>query len=140
MLDFIYSFNILNKKNDLNILYFICIFHALAFSLISITFPLYILEVGGSAFIVGVSSAIFATMKLFLSFFGGYLSDFTGKKNILQISLILFSFSGLIYFFSYDYNSLLIGKFFQGIAGGLFWTSIISLIESSSLYKARASG
>ncbi len=126
-------------KDKLNILYLIGIFHALAFSFISISFPLYVIEVGGTALIVGIAAAIFGIMKLLSSFIGGYFSDFSGRKKTLQLSLILFIISGFLYYFSSHYYSLLIGKLFQGIAGGLFWMSITSLIEENANKKKATS-
>ncbi len=116
------------------------ILHALSFSFIIVTLPLYIKEFGGNAQIIGIAFAIFAVMKLIFSLLGGYLSQFVRKTSILRISIVMFTIAGLFYYFATNYYVIFVGKFFQGIAAGLFWMSITTLIENGSKEKASILG
>lgn len=118
----------------------ISLFHAIAFGILDITFPLYLRELGGSVAILGVASAIFGAMKLVAALSGGYLSDIVGKRKMMKVSLCFFALAGAIWYASTTTTPLLIGKFMQGIAGGFFWVTLTALLEDSTKEKASTYG
>src|SRR5688572_15317079 len=59
----------------------------------------------------------------------GPLSDATGRKKILYAGIALFFCGSLICFFAQDINTLLIGRFIQGLGVAGPYVSAISIVR-----------
>lgn len=75
-----------------------------------------------------IISALFLGMALG-QLICGPLSDATGRKKILYVGIILFFCGSLICFFAQDINTLLIGRFIQGLGVAGPYVSAISIVR-----------
>lgn len=75
-----------------------------------------------------IISALFLGMALG-QFICGPLSDATGRKKILYAGILLFFCGSLICFFAQDINTLLIGRFIQGLGVAGPYVSAISIVR-----------
>jgi MFS family permease len=88
-------------------------FHEMAFGLLSIFLPLYVVIIGGpsSLIYVGLMTSSATLLAIPASFFWGYVCDKTGKYKFYILISFLTS-SALLYFFTFTddikvaYNSL----------------------------------
>lgn len=75
-------------------------FHEMAFGLLSVFLPLYVVSVGGSLLDVGLMVSVATLMAIPASFFWGYICDKTRRyKRYILISF--FASSTLLYFFTF---------------------------------------
>ncbi|HCS62880.1 MAG TPA: Bcr/CflA family drug resistance efflux transporter, partial [Cellvibrio sp.] len=75
-----------------------------------------------------IISALFLGMALG-QLICGPLSDATGRKKILYAGILLFFCGSLICFFAQDINTLLIGRFIQGLGVAGPYVSAISIVR-----------
>lgn len=75
-----------------------------------------------------IISALFLGMALG-QLICGPLSDATGRKKILYAGILLFFCGSLICFFAQDINTLLIGRFIQGLGVACPYISAISIVR-----------
>jgi MFS family permease len=75
-------------------------FHEVAFGLLSIFLPLYVVSIGGSLLDVGLMASVATFLAIPASFFWGYICDKTGKcKRYILISF--FASSAVLCFFTF---------------------------------------
>ncbi len=75
-------------------------FHEMAFDLLSIFLPLYVVSIGGSLLDVGLMASIATFLTIPASFFWGYICDKTGRyKRYILISFL--TSSALLYSFTF---------------------------------------
>jgi MFS family permease len=75
-------------------------FHEMAFGLLSIFLPLYVVSISGSLLDVGLMASAATLLAILASFFWGYISDKTGRyKRYILISF--FASSALLCFFMF---------------------------------------
>jgi len=75
-------------------------FHEMAFGLLSIFLPLYVVSIGGSLLDVGLMASVATLLAIPASFFWGYICDKTGRyKRYILISF--FASSALLCFFTF---------------------------------------
>lgn len=75
-----------------------------------------------------IISALFLGMALG-QLICGPLSDATGRKKILYVGILLFLCGSLVCFFAQDINTLLIGRFIQGLGVAGPYVSAISIVR-----------
>lgn len=78
--------------------------------------------------IVGSASLVYVPTTLFV----GHFSDMFGRKRIIEISLILYSIALLIYYFSFSWHFLLLGKLLEGFSLAMLWPPIEALLSNTS--------
>jgi MFS family permease len=75
-------------------------FHEVAFGLLSVFLPLYVISIGGSLLDVGLMISIATLLAILASFFWGYVCDKTMRyKRYILVSF--FASSILLYFFTF---------------------------------------
>lgn len=75
-------------------------FHEMAFGLLSVFLPLYVVGIGGSLLDIGLMASVATIMAIPASFFWGYICDKTRRyKRYILISF--FASSTLLYFFTF---------------------------------------
>lgn len=78
-------------------------FHEMAFGLLSVFIPLYVVSIGGSLIEIGIMSTVAILLAIPASFFWGYISDKTRRyKRYILISF--FTLGVLLYFFTFTTN------------------------------------
>jgi MFS family permease len=82
------------KKNEFLFLFITVFIDFLSFGLIFPLLPYYLESFGSSSLIIGLVTAIYSLMQFIFSPLWGRLSDKTGRKPIILISLI-----GVIYYY-----------------------------------------
>ena len=81
--------------------------------------PVYAHQLGATGFSIGIMFGAFSISRtLFLPYFGSQ-SDQRGRKPYITTGLLLFSLASIAYMFSYDVNTLICVRFFQGIAAAM---------------------
>ena len=81
------------------------------------------IELGWIASSFILSSAIFLLPL-------GRLADITGRKKIFTWGIVLFTFSTLLIVFSWNFESLLVFRILQGIAGAMIFGTSLAIITS----------
>jgi predicted MFS family arabinose efflux permease len=77
---------------------------------------------------VGWLIAAFTLPGIVMTPLTGILADRFGRKTVLVPSMFLFACSGFLCFFSPDFNTLVILRFFQGIGAASFGTLNVTLV------------
>ena len=86
-----------------------------------------------------LSKLILTLPALFIAFFApiaGYFVDWSGRRMVLLISLVMYAVSGTTAVYLSNIHLILVGRAFLGIAVGALMTSIITLI--GDYYEGRA--
>ncbi|MEM0313017.1 MAG: hypothetical protein QXQ41_00485, partial [Candidatus Bathyarchaeia archaeon] len=79
------------------------VFHEMAFGLLSVFLPLYIIAIGGSLVDIGVMSAVALFLAIPASFFWGYICDKTRYyKRFILLSFL--SSAIILYLFTFTLN------------------------------------
>ncbi len=90
--------------------------------------PVYAHELGASGFYVGMIFGAFSLARtVFLPYFGR-LSDFKGRKPLIVPGLFAYTAVSVGFIFFKDVNSLIILRFFQGIASAMLMPIIQAYI------------
>jgi MFS family permease len=85
------------------------LFHEMAFGLLSIFLPLYIIRIGGSLIDIGVMTSTALFLSIPASFFWGYICDKTGHyKRYILVSFLASSTILFLFTFSTDIGLLII--------------------------------
>ena len=99
---------------------------------------LYVLQLGGSAFHIGLIAAVSSFFGLIPAFFGGYLADAFGRKKMLCSMSFLLSFDTVIYILAPSWEWLLIAKSLDSIFTGLRQPAFNALLADSTTAENRA--
>lgn len=112
------SFNFKVSKN-FNFILFIAVLSSLIAIAIDVLLPAYSLITAqffskGSGYIEHVVTFFFAGLSIGY-FFAGVSTDMWGRKETIYIGLFLFVIGSLIAYYSADFETLLLGRFIQGL-------------------------
>ena len=81
--------------------------------------PVYAHELGATGFAIGIMFGIYSLSRTaFLPYFGS-ASDRIGRKPYITVGLLAYFLASVAYMFSRDVNSLILVRFFQGIAAAM---------------------
>ncbi len=115
----------------------------LSYGLIMPFIPLYLKAIGsiitlpiigniGIAAQIGFLAAGFMISRAFLAPKYGALSDYSGRKPIILVGLIFYSFLSAFYGFATNFWLLFIARFLQGVASAAVWPVAEALVADSS--------
>jgi MFS family permease len=82
---------------------------------------------------IGLLAIPFSVSLMLSNSFFGRLSDYQGRKRFLLIGLILSSVSSGFYVFPFNFWTFLIARIFNGIALGIFPSSLIGLASDKNI-------
>jgi DHA1 family multidrug resistance protein B-like MFS transporter len=99
---------------------------------------IYILQLGGSYFHIGLVTSIGAISGLIPTLYGGYLADTIGRRKIISSMSFLLCFNALIFAFARDWRWLIVGSILNSLAAGLRQPSFSAIIDDSTDKENRA--
>jgi DHA1 family multidrug resistance protein B-like MFS transporter len=99
---------------------------------------IYILQLGGTYFHIGLITSIGAISGLIPTLYGGYFADTVGRRKMITSMSFLLSFNALIFAFARDWRWLVAGSILNSLANGLRQPSFSSLIDDSTDKENRA--
>jgi DHA1 family tetracycline resistance protein-like MFS transporter len=99
---------------------------------------LYVLQLGGSAFHIGLIAAVSSVFSLIPVFFGGYLADAFGRKKMIYSMSYLLVFNTIIYILAPSWEWLLIARSLDSIFAGLRQPAFNALLADSTNTETRA--
>ena len=124
-------------KNDLRLLLkysqlfplcFAVFVSMLGFGLVMPLMPIYARNFGATGTQLGLLTASFAITRAITTFPGGWLSDKVGRKKPITAGLLAYSIVMALYGFSQDVNQLILLRALQGVASGIVWPIISTMI------------
>ena len=112
----------------------------LGFGLVMPILPIYARDFGASGIQLGLLTASFAVTRLITTFPGGWLADVAGRKRPIILGLLAYSVVMALYGFSQDANQLILLRAFQGMASGIVWpvmsTMVVDMVSPRDRAKA----
>jgi DHA1 family tetracycline resistance protein-like MFS transporter len=99
---------------------------------------LYVLQLGGNYFHVGLISAVSSVFSLIPAFFGGYLADAYGRKKMIHTMSFLLAFNSVIYLLAPSWEWLLFARSLDAIFGGFRQPAFNALLADSTKAETRA--
>ena len=109
-------------------LYFAVFVAVLGFSLVAPIFPHYAMDLGASYALLGFIVSIYGAAQLITQIPIGRLSDRVGRKKILLLGLITFTFMPLLYIYASDAYFLLLIRALGGVGASAVWPLAMALI------------
>ncbi len=110
----------------------------LGFGLVMPLLPIYARDFGATGTQLGLLTASFALARLVTTFPGGWLADRAGRKKPIILGLLGYSIVMTLYGFSQDANQLILLRGFQGMASGVVWPIISTMVVDIVLPKDRS--
>jgi EmrB/QacA subfamily drug resistance transporter len=118
------------KKSVLLVTAFAAFLTPFLSSAINLALPSISKDLNASAIELGwIASSFILSSAIFLLPFGR-LADIIGRKRIFTWGIILFTISTFLIVFSWNFESLLILRIFQGIAGAMIFGTSLAIITS----------
>jgi DHA1 family tetracycline resistance protein-like MFS transporter len=99
---------------------------------------LYVLQLGGNAFHIGLIAAVSSIFSLIPAFFGGYLADAFGRKKMVYSMSFLLAFDTVIYILAPSWEWLLLARSLDSIFSGLRQPAFNALLADSTTAESRA--
>jgi MFS family permease len=99
---------------------------------------LYVLQLGGTAFHIGLIAAVSSVFGLIPAFFGGYLADAVGRKKMMYSMSFLLAFNTVTYLFAPSWEWLLLGRSMDAVFSGLRQPAFSALLADSTRSENRA--
>jgi len=93
--------------------------------------PLYVILLGGTAPTVGFIYALGSLATFFLSPFGGFLADYSGRIKLITFSIFMSSLGYLFFIFARNWITIAFGMFFMFLFG--FGTPVQNALVADSL-------
>jgi MFS family permease len=124
-------------KNDLKLLLrytqlfplcFAVFVSMLGFGLVMPLLPIYARSFGATGIQLGLLTASFAISRAITTYPGGWLADKSGRKKPIIIGLLMYSVVMGLYGFTEDVNQLIILRALQGVASGIVWPVISTMV------------
>lgn len=119
---------ILFKYSQLFPLGFAVFVSMLGFGLVMPLLPIYARDFGATGTQLGFLTASFAIARLVTTLPGGWLADRAGRKKPIILGLLAYSVVMALYGFSQDTNQLILLRGFQGMASGVVWPVISTMV------------
>ena len=133
-------------KNDLKLLLrykqlfplcFAVFVSMLGFGLVMPLLPLYARDFGATGTQLGFLTASFAITRIITTFPGGWLADKAGRKTPVVVGLLAYSIVMTLYGFCQDVNQLILLRALQGMASGIVWPVISTMVADITLPEDR---
>jgi DHA1 family multidrug resistance protein-like MFS transporter len=109
----------------------------LGFGLVIPLLPIYARDFGATGTQLGLLTASFAVARLVTTFPGGWLADKAGRKKPIILGLLAYAIVMTLYGFSQDANQLILLRGLQGMASGIVWPIISTMIVDMVLPRDR---
>ncbi|MFP3985787.1 MAG: MFS transporter, partial [Candidatus Bathyarchaeia archaeon] len=100
----------------------------LGFGLVMPLLPIYARDFGATGVELGFLTASFAVTRAITTFPGGWLADKSGRKTPIVTGLLAYSVVMTLYGFSQDVNQLILLRALQGMASGIVWPVISTMV------------
>ena len=110
----------------------------LGFGLVMPILPIYARDFGATGTQLGFLTASFAIARLITTFPGGWLADLAGRKKPVILGLLAYSAVMSLYAFSQDINQLILLRGLQGLASGIVWPVISTMVVEMVLPRDRS--
>jgi DHA1 family multidrug resistance protein-like MFS transporter len=124
-------------KSSIFTLYIIFILTGIGYGIITPIIPVYINQLGISAFLFGIMTSSFTIAMTFSSTPGGILADKIGRKKVLLSGIFLLSIASLIFPFIKNAFLFILLRIIEGIGAGLLTPSAISYIHDFTTPERR---
>ncbi len=118
-------------------LYFAVFVAVLGFSVVAPIFPHYAMNLGASYALLGFIVSIYGATQLITQIPIGRLSDRMGRKKILLLGLITFTFMPLLYIYASDAYFLLFIRALGGVGASAVWPLAMALIVDQTEAEGR---
>ncbi len=128
---------VLFKYRQLFPLCFAVFVSMLGFGLVMPLLPIYARDFGATGTQLGLLTASFAITRLITTFPGGWLADRAGRKKPIILGLLAYSIVMALYGFSQDANQLILLRGLQGMASGVVWPVISTMVVDMVLPRDR---
>ncbi len=109
----------------------------LGFSLVAPVFPRYAMSLGASYTLLGIIVSIYGAVQLISQIPIGRRSDRLGRKKILLLGLLSFTFMPLLYIYATDAYALLFIRAFGGVGASAVWPLAMALIIDQARPESR---
>ena len=109
----------------------------LGFSLVAPFFPGYAMSLGANFTMLGLIVSIYGAVQLVTQIPVGRLSDRVGRKKILLLGLVTFTFLPPLYIYAGDAYSLLLIRALGGLGAALVWPTAMALIIDQARPQSR---
>jgi DHA1 family multidrug resistance protein-like MFS transporter len=119
---------VLSKYSQLFPLCFAVFVSMLGFGLVMPLLPIYARNFGASGLQLGFLTSSFAVARLITTLPGGWLADNLGRKKPVVLGLLVYSVVMSLYGFSQDVFQLILFRAFQGMASGIVWPVISTMV------------
>jgi len=129
---------VLLKYTQLFPLCFAVFVSMLGFGLVMPLLPIYARNFGATGVQLGFLTASFALTRVVSTLPGGWFSDRMGRKKPIAAGLLMYSVVMALYGFSQDVNQLILLRSLQGVASGIVWPVISTMVVDIALPKDRA--
>ena len=110
----------------------------LGFSLVAPFFPGFAMDLGASYTMLGFIVSIYGAVQLVTQIPIGRLSDRVGRKKMLLLGLVTFTFLPPLYVYADDAYSLLLIRALGGVGASLVWPTAMALIIDQARPKIGA--
>jgi len=120
--------SVLLKYTQLFPLCFAVFVSMLGFGLVMPLLPIYARDFGATGIQLGFLTASFAATRAISTLPGGWLADKMGRKKPITVGLLLYSVVMALYGFSQDVNQLILLRALQGVASGIVWPVISTMV------------
>jgi len=132
------DFGVLLRYTQLFPLCFAVFVSMLGFGLVMPLLPMYARNFGATGIQLGFLTASFALTRAVSTLPGGWLSDRMGRKKPIAVGLLMYSIVMALYGFSQDVNQLILLRSLQGVASGIVWPVISTMVVDIALPQDRA--
>jgi len=109
----------------------------LGFSLVAPIFPRYAMDLGASYSMLGIIVSVYGAVQLISQVPLGRRSDRLGRKKILLLGLVTFTFMPLFYIYAHDVYTLIFIRAFGGIGASAVWPVAMALIVDQARPESR---
>ncbi|MCW3993706.1 MAG: MFS transporter [Candidatus Bathyarchaeota archaeon] len=128
---------LLSRYKQLFPLCFAVFVSMLGFGLVMPLLPLYARDFGATGTQLGFLTASFAITRIITTFPGGWLADKVGRKTPVVVGLLAYSIVMTLYGFCQDVNQLILLRSLQGMASGIVWPVISTMVADITLPEDR---
>ncbi len=129
---------LLSRYTQLFPLCFAVFVSMLGFGLVMPLLPIYARDFGATGGQLGLLTASFAITRAVITFPGGWLADKSGRKVPVLAGLFAYSVVMTLYGFSQDVNELILLRGLQGMASGIVWPVISTMVTDITAPKDRS--
>ena len=112
----------------------------LGFGLVMPLLPIYARSFGATGIQLGFLTASFAITRAITTYPGGWFADKMGRKKPIVMGLLMYSVVMALYGFTEDVNQLIFLRALQGVASGIVWpiisTMVVDMVNPKDRSKA----